>query len=294
MKIIHCADIHLGSKMDSRLPADKAEERRRELRASFLNLCEYAKSNGVRAILIAGDLFDSDRPLKKDKEFFYSAVKNNPEIDFLYLRGNHDGLQSYTEELDNLKCFSPQWTAYNYGNVCVSGLELTAENANSLYSTLHLDAEKINIVALHGQLAEGRGADKINLSRLRGKNIDYLALGHIHGYSFGKIDERGQYAYCGCLEGRGFDEAGDKGFILLDITDKVSAKFVPFAKRRVSVCGVDISDCADGYAVYRKVKGGLDCKKSDIVRVILRGETVLDGADIASETATRLQGEGYY
>ena len=57
--------------------------------------------------------------------------------------------------------------------------------------------------------------------RLKEKNIDYLALGHIHEYSQGQIDLRGKYAYSGCLEGRGFDELGEKGFILIDVSDGV-------------------------------------------------------------------------
>ena len=35
MKMIHCADIHLGSKMEAKLPKEKADERKAEVRASF-------------------------------------------------------------------------------------------------------------------------------------------------------------------------------------------------------------------------------------------------------------------
>ena len=111
----------------------------------------YAKKEGVKAILLSGDVFDSDSPIKKDKVFFYNAVKNSKEIDFLYLRGNHDGMESYTEELPNLKLFSEEWTEYTYGNVCVSGIELSKGNAISLYSTLHLKKDKINLLMMHGQ-----------------------------------------------------------------------------------------------------------------------------------------------
>ncbi|MDE7329837.1 MAG: metallophosphoesterase, partial [Clostridia bacterium] len=236
MKIIHCADVHLGSAMDSRFPPEKAEERRRELRASFSALADYAKENGVGAVIIAGDLFDSGRPLKRDKEFFYGVVKNNPQIDFLYLRGNHDELQSYTEAPQNLKTFSEEWQSYSYGDIVVSGIEITSSNRVSLYSSLCLDGKKTNIVTLHGQIGAPADAGGINLSRLAGKNIDYLALGHLHAFSQGALDSRGIYAYSGCLEGRGFDEAGEKGFILLDIQNgKAGAKCVPFAKRAVRV-----------------------------------------------------------
>ena len=35
LKLIHCADVHLGSKMEAKLPKEKAEERRGEVRKTF-------------------------------------------------------------------------------------------------------------------------------------------------------------------------------------------------------------------------------------------------------------------
>ena len=67
MKILHCADIHLGSKMEARLPKEKSDERKVELRASFNRMIERAKAEGVRLVLLSGDVFDSERPLKRDK-----------------------------------------------------------------------------------------------------------------------------------------------------------------------------------------------------------------------------------
>lgn len=70
MKIIHTADIHLGSKMDSRFNREISNERKIELRNTFKRLVEYAKANKVSVIMLCGDIFDSDKPYKKDKDFF--------------------------------------------------------------------------------------------------------------------------------------------------------------------------------------------------------------------------------
>ena len=70
-------------------------------------MLDYGRAVGVRAVLLCGDVFDSDRPFKKDKEFFYNAVKSHADTDFYYLRGNHDTSASYIEELPNLKTFTP-------------------------------------------------------------------------------------------------------------------------------------------------------------------------------------------
>ena len=129
MKIIHLADVHLGSKIEAKLPKDKAEIRKAEVRQAFNKVVNYANENSIKIILISGDLFDSVRPLKKDKDFFYSVVKNNPDIDFIYLRGNHDSLEVHSEEEPlNLKKFSKEWKTYYYEDVTVSGVEISKDN----------------------------------------------------------------------------------------------------------------------------------------------------------------------
>ena len=52
----------------------------------------------------------------------------------------------------------------------------------------------------------------------------------------------GEYCYCGCLEGRGFDECGEKGFVLLEVDDSgFVSRFVPFGSRTLHEVRVDIT-----------------------------------------------------
>ena len=295
LKMIHCADVHLGSNIEAKLPKEKAEQRRGELRKTFHRMVEYARGEGVRAILLAGDVFDSDRPLKRDKEFFYDVVKGNPEIDFLYLRGNHDGEESYVEEgLENLKTFSGEWSAYTYEDVTVSGIEMSKENALSLYSTLRLDKAKKNIVLLHGQIASTAGVDKINLNKLSEKNVDYLALGHIHSYEEGRLDDRGRYAYSGCLEGRGFDEMGEKGFVLLEIGERINTRFVPFAERTIEELTVDVGGTENYYGAYQAVKKAAQFHKKNLYRINLVGEIEYDNERLAEDVEGLASAECYF
>lgn len=69
MKFIHMADAHLGSKMEAKLSGEQAKLRRSEIRATFRRTVEYAAANDIKVFVIAGDLFDAEKPLKKDKEF---------------------------------------------------------------------------------------------------------------------------------------------------------------------------------------------------------------------------------
>lgn len=294
MKLIHTADIHLGSKIDSRFPSVIAAKRREELRATFKRMAEYAMANGVGAIILAGDVFDSDSPSMKDREFFYSVVKNTPSVDFLYLKGNHDSSGYGGEDLPNLKTFGDGWTYYRYGNLVIAGTELTGENYSSVYSSLSLGKEDLNVAVMHGQAGESYGKDRVNLKKLRDKNVDYLALGHIHKPQRGKLDDRGEYAYCGCPEGRGFDETGKHGFMLLETGDKITAAFVPFACRTIEEKDADVSGARDGYECYLAVKRQIEFNRSWIYRINLTGELDAEADISAADVAAYLKDSCFF
>ena len=294
MKFIHTADIHLGSQLNLKTDSYKINERKSEVRATFNSIVELAKRENARAIILSGDVFDGERALKKDKEFFYSVVKNNPQIDFLYLRGNHDILEGFSETYPNLKLFSDEWTAYEYDNVVISGIEMTAKNATSLYSTLNLDKDSVNILMLHGQVADSFGKDLINLTKLKDKNIDYLALGHIHSYKEEKLDSRGRYAYSGCPEGRGFDETGVKGVILLEIEEgKVLSSFIKTSIREISLVRVDCTNLQDTYEIYSRIKEVGKLNSKNLYKIELYGEISFDTDGIENELCDLLKNDAY-
>lgn len=245
MRLIHCSDLHLDSKMESNLPAHQARERKVEILSTFARLTAWAREQKVDGILIAGDLFDTRRVSAKTAELVLDIMAQAAEVEFFYLRGNHDECRDVfggREMPQNVKTFGENWTCYRRGDVVIAGLE--PENWDSMYAGLELSADTVNIVLLHGQVSTQPGQELIALPKLRGRNIDYLALGHIHSYQKEKLDDRGSWCYCGCLEGRGFDECGEKGFVLLDIEKGgVKTTFVPFAARQLREVVADISDC---------------------------------------------------
>lgn len=282
MKIIHCSDLHLDSKMETNLSKEKAKERKNEILITFEKMVEYAKENEVKVIIIAGDLFDKKNVTKKAKNIVRNAIKSNPEIDFLYLRGNHDESGFIEgEKPDNLKTFNDeQWTSYQYNDIIITGIEFGKKNNYEIYNSLILEKNKTNIVVMHGQETETETKNKaehINLKELKNKNIDYLALGHIHKYKQEKLDNRGIYCYSGCLEGRGFDECGKKGFVLLDIENKkIKTTFIPFAQRTLYEVNVDITGLTETKEIEEKIREQVkEIPNTSLVKIILTGEVEL-------------------
>ena len=302
MKIIHCSDLHLDSKMETNLDKEKAKERKNEILITFEKMVDYAKENGIKAIIIAGDMFDKKNVSVKAKKIVQNAIKANPEIDFLYLKGNHDesGFIDDEEKPANLKTFnSQQWTSYQYGNITITGIEFGEKNNYDIYNSLILEKNKINIVVMHGQESESNVKDKteiINLKQFKNKNIDYIALGHIHKYKQEKLDNRGIYCYSGCLEGRGFDECGEKGFVLLDIEDgKIQTTFVPCCQRTFYEVDVDITGATETNEIEERIREKIkDIPKTSLVKMILTGEVELGSERDIEYLSKKLESTFYF
>lgn len=285
MKLIHCADLHLDSKMSANLDKDNAKERKSEILHTFERMVDFAAKNQVEAILIAGDLFDTKNISATTRNTVLYNITAHPEIDFYYLKGNHDSdnfLSGLEEIPENLKMFGTQWTTYEMadGQITISGLELSANNVGSADVSLVLDSKKFNIVMLHGQEAESGVKDKaeiINLKQFRNKGIDYLALGHVHAYKKEDLDARGIYCYVGCLEGRGFDECGEHGFVILEVdetTGKYNHEFVPFAQRQLYTVNVDVTGCLTTAEMVARATVELQhagCEEEALVKIVLKG-----------------------
>ena len=274
MRIIHTSDIHLDSPLTSRLSADKIRERRRELLSGFGRLVDEAKTQGTEAIIIAGDLFDSDKASKRAIDTAIRIIEEAEEITFLYLQGNHEGdalTKSGISLPENLKLFGDDWTYHSIGEVTFAGRNTVCDG---MFDSLSLSADRTNIVILHGELRDRTASpDIIGIKDAAGKNINYLALGHYHSYCTTAIDDRCAAVYCGTPEGRGFDEVGEKGYVMLSATaGRVIHSFRSFAKRRLHIIPLELDGVVRTAEISERAHRVLNGIPSyDIVRLELCG-----------------------
>ena len=280
MKIIHCSDLHLDSVLVSNFSPQKAAQRNAELCAGFARMVRFAVNGQVSAVLIAGDLFDSSYVSDQTVNFVAEQIRGAQGVTFFCLRGNHDescDIFSAVEKPDNLITFGSRWESFRCGEAVITAIEPEGDLWHTMYDSLRLSPRDINVVMLHGQIAAQPGPEKIALPLLRGKQIHYLALGHLHAYSKAPLDAGGEYCYCGCMEGRGFDECGEKGFVLLDIADgRIKSRFVPFASRTLHEIYVDISgDETVTQILSRMKREASGVRSEDLVKFVLTGSYTL-------------------
>lgn len=270
MKIIHTADLHLGSKIEGDL-SSISNERKNEILDTFRRIVEYAKKNDVRIILLSGDVFDTNKPAKKDMNYFFDTIRDSENIDFIYLRGNHD-INIEIPSYPNLKTFNKDsFTYYQYGNITIAGREYETGNEESLYTGLELKEDNFNILMLHVDMNNSNGNNLLKAIPFKHKYIDFIALGHIHKGYDNVLDDRGRICMCGTPEGRSFDECGEKHFVLLDINgNKMTKTEIQSSFRTNYDLEVDISSCNSTNDIIKTIEERLNPK--DIYRITLTGE----------------------
>lgn len=266
MKIIHLADVHLGAtnrKLNSSLQKSLKLENGNRLKYVF----EYAKKIDAEAIIISGDLFHSKNPTLQLVKFFVEALKSI-DIPVFYVKGNHDEDFAFSNQTlpNNFIVFGGEFSSISLkDNVVVSG-----QSGNNI-EVKALNSDKFNIVVLHGDI-HSKGNDYIDLGLCKNKNINYLALGHLHTFEEGKLDSRGQYVYPGCLTGNGFDECGGKGFVVLD-TETGASRFVELEGKQFAIASVDITGFKNFDELCEKIDSALKkYSKDDFVRLEFLGE----------------------
>ena len=295
MKILHTADLHLGAPMRTHLPAREARLRRDELLSTLHTLLKAARATECSAVIIAGDLFDTEAAAASLTPAVLDEIKAFSDIDFYYTRGNHEADAHFSSPLPkNLHIFGDSLTYFEKGNVVFFGKSAWKKED---FENICLQEEKINVLIAHGAWSDGynKSAD-IPLGYLSGRHIDYCALGHYHAYAAKRVDERGIAVYAGTPEGRGFDEIGPKGAVLIETSGKrISHTFLPLARRTLHRIEADVSDAKSLLDVFALCEAALtEAKKEDLARLVLTGKRK-HLPTVEPEAAERhLHGKFYY
>jgi len=271
MRILHTSDLHLNSPMRTKLSGEKARERRREMLISFRKMTEYARREGCSAIIIAGDLFDSDRPTLSAMKYVKEVIEASSDLVFFYLPGNHERrvLMQYGNLPENLRTFGDEWTSFAFGDVFITGRATTSPD---MFNKLALPEGAPIIAVLHGELREKSDTGGvIGRREIEKSHVSYLALGHYHSYREEKIGEC-TAVYCGTPEGRGFDECGDMGFVIIDTGHTVSHRFIRGFGRGIRISEIRYEPGLTTPELEERMLAHLsEIPKSDLVRVRLTG-----------------------
>lgn len=293
LNIIHGADFHLDSPF-SGLSPERAAQRRGEQRDLLTRLAQLAREKQADLVLLSGDLMDGETVYRETAQALSQALGGIPCPVFL-APGNHDcyspsSVYATLDWPDNVHIFTspavegvdlPQLNCTVYGRAFCS----PHETDSPLAGFQAAEDGRLTLACLHGDTAPGSGYGPISQEEIAASGLDYLALGHVHQYSGLQRAGRTVWAYPGCPEGRGFDELGDKGVLVVTVDDggAVSAEFVPLARRRYEILTVDVTGAespAAALAAALPADAGEDC-----YRIVLTGERGEEPPELAALAA---------
>jgi len=272
VRFLQISDLHLGGGVSPALDLGdgKVARLRQAPLAALQAACALARSEAVEAILIPGDLFDAESVEAETINEAIACLNGVAPIPVLIAPGNHDfyspdgyygrdflagrgrsvwGDHVYIFDDGAFRSFSLKPDVRVTG-ACFTG-NVSVED-RPLAEPLPVDPWALNILLLHGS-REGIGAQGRKITcpfsdaELLAQPFDYTALGHYHAHA--EIRDAGgtvRAAYAGSPQGRGLDETGEKGALLVTVAREdggrsVSVEFRPLAQHRIHLVEIDVT-----------------------------------------------------
>jgi len=239
MRFVHVADVHLDTSFTGR--SEPVRRRLRDAsREALRRAVDLAIREDVHAFLIAGDLFDGERLSFATERFLLeqAARLGDHGIAVVYATGNHDpgapdagprSLQwpANVHVVGNAtpsKVLISDRSGEPVGYVNAVGHASSRESADLSRLLPGPSGELPEVGLLHTQVHSSLGADEHHpyapseLAYLVRAGYDYWALGHVHVRQ--SLAEDPPIWYPGILQGRTHTDTGERGALLVDISDR--------------------------------------------------------------------------
>ncbi len=290
VKIAHCADLHIGTKISGL--GHKAALRAGEIKNSFFNIINLCSKEKVDLLCVSGDLFDDVGIVASDIEEIKTVCKN---VDFKIVisPGNHDPFSADSPYKDgwpeNVTVFKNDYLEnieFDDIKTRVWGAAFKGRHENKplLKNIVIPKDDFINLGVLHGEIVNSYKSryNPICIEDIEKCGFDYLALGHIHKRSI--IYKSGEtfYSYCGNSESSGFNDLGEKGIYLGEVSKGgCDLKFIKTCKRSYYIKEINVSGLKNDGEIAQKIEDSLleefgENYGENIYKIILIGE-ISDG-----------------
>lgn len=256
-RLLHMADVHLGARHDDLGPAAAAQRERQF--AAFHRSIELAIAEKVDAVLICGDLFDSNGQPRRSVERAATELSRlvKRHIPVVIIPGTHD-------------CYEPSSIYRVFDLAAMSGAQPDSDMVTVLTDTRpqvdfpHLDMTVHGVVfptkrapqsplagfnatsggkrlawqvgMIHGSLAVPGKFDQDEVMftdpEVAASGLDYLALGHWHSFREGRAGKTA-WAYSGAPEPVALDQDGAGQVLLVELEQRDGQSVVTVQPRPV-------------------------------------------------------------
>ena len=273
MKFVHIADIHFD--IPFKTISDRANlgtERRLEQREALKKVIEFIKENKIKYLFISGDLYEQEYIRESTIKYINQLFEEIPDTKIYITPGNHDPYikNSYYMTYkwsNNVKIFNQGVEKIENEDADIYGFGFNNfEMKENKIKDIKIDnKDKINILITHGDIIESK-YNPMNLTELKNKGFDYIALGHVH-----KRDDSTNIVYPGSLISLGFDELGKHGMIVGEIINKkLYKKFIPIDEREFIEKEINVADIFSEEELIEKINNEIN-DDNNLYKIILIG-----------------------
>lgn len=249
MKILHSADLHLGS------PLRAASAPLRQAADGVLGrIVDVALAERVEAIVLAGDIFDNAVADVALRAQFVGQLSRavRAGVPVVMIRGNHDalldlsqigplgeGLHLLTRDAPSVELKGAVFHGISFEDTHVHGSMLPDYPARQ--------PGKLNIGLMHTSLDGAPGHDPyapVALGALVAHGYDYWALGHIHK-RMQHIEAGAAVVMPGIPQGRHAGESAGGTVTLATLGDRPDLRTAPVAEVLFEPCSVDLTGLSE-------------------------------------------------
>lgn len=288
MKFVHIADMHFDAPFSTFSEKHSfGKARRIEQRNVFKKIIEYIKENEIPYFFISGDFYEHEFVRQGTIEYINTLFKTIPDTKIFISPGNHDpnlknSFYNTFNWNNNVTIFNSKLSKISLEEINIFGYGFTDFYSDRVnLSNLEIDKNKLNILIMHGSLDSSDNLElkynPISHKELEALNFDYVALGHIHkrnyyNEEFNNENKNNKIIYPGSTMSLGFDELGEHGMIVGDITkESLKLKFVKLDPKTFLEMELNITDTLSEDDLIQEINH-LTLDENVFYKIILTGK----------------------
>jgi exonuclease SbcD len=311
-RLLHMADVHLGARHQD-LGEVAAKQRERQF-AAFRRAVDLALEERVDAVLVAGDLFDSNQQPRRSVERAAGEFRRLAAsgIRTVLIPGTHDvydpasiyrvhdlaQLAGQRPDSDMVTVLTPERPdvvlaaadLVVYGRVAAT--KRMAASPLAGFSARTESRARWRVGMVHGSLhIEGKVQDDdviFTEAEIAASGLDYLALGHWHSFRQGRLGDT-TWAYAGAPEPVAVDQDGAGQVVMVELQETAGRRAVivvphPVGRTRFRKLDVDAGDVASQAALVGRLAAMAD---ADLVLDVRLTGVEPDELDIQEDEVER-------
>lgn len=248
MKLLHTSDVQLDAPFT--FLGEQGQTHRKQLRETFAEIVRIAERGNYQALLIAGDLFDSNRPSQTTTDYVVNQLRQI-SIPVCILPGNHDCYEAgsvyrKTGFPNNVTVFTDALGVKVFPdlNLTVYGKAVLRRDSKDgpLKGLRPTEATRWHVGMAHGNVLVGgveNPSRPIGLEEIADCGMNYVALGDWHSFAeYSQGDVRAVYS--GSPEPMSFDNKS-AGFVASVSLEEGGVQFEKIRVGRISSDQIELN-----------------------------------------------------